>query len=121
MEPGNHLVSFVLLLVSAFGDCLSSDKCDHEQLLSALNGFGACTGIGAYTFHIPFIYLSYILHCKTGCIIIFWILLLKQLNLGFLKPSNNITYYFLPCYVWKSMCPRSERKASPLRFRSARA
>ena len=68
MEPGNNLVSFVLLLVSASdgGDCLSSDKCDHEQLLSALNGFGACTGIGAYTFHIPFIYLSYIFHCKTG-------------------------------------------------------
>ena len=108
MEPGNHLVSFVLLLVSASGDCLSSDKCDHEQLLSALNGFGACTGIGAYTFHIPFIYLSYTFHISFIYLslqnrrhheIISGVLLLKRLNLGFLKQSNNITYYFLPCYV----------------------
>ena len=97
MEPGNHLVSFVLLLVSASGDCLSSDKCDHEQLLSALNGFGACTGIGAYTFHISFIYLS--LQNRRHHEIISGVLLLKRLNLGFLKQSNNITYYFLPCYV----------------------
>ena len=52
MDPRNDLVSFFLLLIIAgdSADGLSTDKCSHDQLISAFRGFEKCMGIG----HIPF-------------------------------------------------------------------
>ena len=53
MDPRNDLVSLFVLLIALAdqrADCLSTEKCSHDQLISAFHGFEICMGMG----HIPF-------------------------------------------------------------------